>query len=523
MPKVSVPKAGALGVVKDVAQHELPLGAWTDANNVRFRNGSLQQFLGHGRVYGDPAIEPYHVLPVQIGAKSYWLYAGERKIFAVTIDAGVPVHTNITRQTGGNDLNYRGKPNAWTSTLLSGVPILNPGNEVDPPQQWSMDPAARCSTLSAWPSGLFCKSLRAYKNFLIALNVTRDGQNLPYLVKWSSAADPGTVPVTWDKDDEDQDAGEFDLATGGDRIVDGLELRDSFMIYKESSVWRMDLIGGQFVFGNRKVLGMSGAMNRNCIVELDGVHFVLTGSDVVVHDGQSATSVLDDVAREALFQDMDAAYNDRAFVFKNPFLNEVFVCYVAIGATAPNKALVWNYKDRTVTYREMPNLHHAACGPVDNTLNNGWSSMTDPWETALTKWNQPAAIPNLVRVLMASQNTALLLLDSASTFDGVPVTSYVERRGLSFDDAEYTKRVTRIRPRITGSPGETVLMLIGGHMTDPAADPTYSDPIPFVIGETIALDCWVDWRYIAIRFESGTATTWQLDSFDIEIKRGSQW
>ena len=523
MGKVSIPKAGSIGVVRDVAAHDLPPAAWTDAKNVRFRNGSASQFLGHGRVYGDIAVEPYHVLPVQVGAQSYWLYAGERKIFAATIEDGAPVHTNITRQAAGNDVSYKGKPNVWTSTLLSGVPILNPGNEVDPPQQWSMDPAARCTKLDNWPAGLFCKSLRAYRNFLVALNITRDGQNLPYMVKWSSAADPGAVPATWDEADEDQDAGETDLAEGGDRIVDGLQLRDSFMIYKEASVWRMDYTGGPFVFSFRKVLGLSGAMNRNCIVELDGWHFVLTGSDVVVHDGQSATSVLDDVAREALFQDMDAAYNDRAFVFKNPFLNEVFVCYVAIGATAPNKALVWNYKDRTVTYREMPNVHHAACGPVDNTLNNGWSSMTDPWETAQTKWNQPASIPNLVRVLMASQGSSLLLLDSAATFDGVPVTAYLERSGLSFGEPDYTKRVTSVRPRITGSAGATVLMRIGGHMSDPAADPDYGDPIPFVIGETIALDCFADWRYIAIRFESGTASAWKLDSYDLEVQRGSRW
>lgn len=523
MSKVTIPKVGSVGVVKDIAQSELPAAAWTDAKNIRFRNGAARQFLGHGRVYGAPAIEPYHVLPVQVGAQSYWLYAGERKVFATTITNGVPVHTNLTRKTGADDVNYKGKPNAWTSTLLSGIPILNPGNEVDPPQQWNLDPATRLKALDNWPANTFCKSLRAYKNFLIALNVTRNGQNLPYLIMWSSAADPGGVPATWDKSDQNQDAGEYDLATGGDRIVDGLELRDSFMIYKEQSVWRLDFVGGQFVFGSRKVLGMSGAMNRNCIVELDGVHFVLTGSDVVVHDGQSATSVLDETAKEALFQDMDTAYNDRAFVFKNPFLNEVYVCYVAVGGMAPNKALVWNYKDRTVTYRELPNLHHAAAGPVDNTLSDSWSSDNDGWDTDLTTWNQPGSIPNLVRVLMASQDSALHLLDSASTFDGVPVQAYLERRGLSFDDAEYTKRVSSIRPRIAGSPGETVLVKIGGHQTDPNADPEYALTMPFVIGETIQLDCMVDYRYLAIRFESGTASTWRLDSYDLEVARGSRW
>lgn len=529
MPFVKVPSAGTIGVIKDVAQHELPLGAWTDARNMRFRKRSAVQFFGHGPSHGAPAVVPYHILQLNIGAASYWMYAGAEKIYAATITNGQAVHTNLTRQETGEDdddpvdVDYSGERNAWTSTLLSGIPILNPGNEVDPPQQWNLDTESRCKVLDNWPANTFCKSMRAYRNFLIALNVTKGEQNYPFMVKWSSPADPGGVPATWDQTDQNAEAGEYDLAEGGDRIVDGLQLRDSFMIYKEQSVWRMDYIGGQFVFSFRKVLGLSGAMNRNCIVELDGVHFVLTGSDVVVHDGQSATSVLDDVARDALFQDMDTDFNHLSFVFKNPFLNEVFVCYTSIGGTAPDKALVWNYKDKTVTYRDIPNLNHANYGKVDNSLGESWASDNDPWESDLTAWNQPDNVPNLARVLMASDDKQLLLLDAAATFNGTPIESYLERRGLSFDADDFSKRIVSIRPRITGTPGGTVIVKIGGHRTDPAADPEWDAEVEFVIGEDIAVDCLVDYRYPAIRFEAGTATSWRLDSYDFDVQRGSKW
>ncbi len=523
MPIVPIPNAGSVGVIRDIAQHELPPAAWTDAANIRFLDGSCRQFFGHGPAYGAPSITPYHIAQLSIGAASYWLYAGAEKIYAVTVTGGVAMHTNLTRQTAGADVNYAGKQNAWTSTMLSGIPILNAGNEVDPPQQWNLDPASRFKVLDNWPAATFCKSMRAYRNFLIALNVTKAGVNLPFMVKWSSPADPGGVPATWDQTDQNAEAGEYDLAEGGDRVIDGLQLRDSFMIYKEQSVWRMDFIGGQFVFSFRKVLGLSGAMNRNCIVELDGEHAVLTGSDFVIHDGQSATPVLDKVARRALFQDMDTAYNDRAFVFKNPFLNEVFVCYVAIGGTVPNKALVWNYKDRTVSYRDMPNLNHASYGVVDSTLSDSWASDNDSWDSDLTAWNGPGFTPNLARVLMASDEGQLLLLDASASFNGVLPESFLERRGLAFGDDEYTKLVVSIRPRISGNVGETVIIRVGGHMTDPTADPEWDAEIEFVIGEDISADCMVEYRYIAIRFETGTAAQWRLDSFDYEIQRGSKW
>ena len=68
--------------------------------------------------------------------------------------------------------------------------------------------------------------------------------------------------------DATKDAGEVDLSDGGDPIVDGLQLRDSFMIYKETSIYRMDYIGGTSIFAFNKVVGTSGALNKNCIMLL---------------------------------------------------------------------------------------------------------------------------------------------------------------------------------------------------------------------------------------------------------------
>jgi hypothetical protein len=525
MATVSVKTCGMAGVIKDLSAHELPIQAWTDASNMRFLDGSCTQFLGHGEVYGTPAVTPYHVVPVTVNSARYWLYAGANKIYAVTSATGTAVHTNLTRQTSGSDVNYSAQPNQWTSTVLSGIPILNPGNTVDPPQRWNLDVAQRCVALDNWPANTYCKALRAYKNFLIALNVTKSGTNYRYMVKWSSAADPGGVPATWDPADATQDAGEYDLAEGSDEIIDGLQLRDSFMVYKEQSVWRMDFIGTPYIFSFQKVLGVSGAMNRNCIVEVDGYHFVLTGSDVIVHDGQSANSILDKVARRALFKDMDVAYNDRSFVFKNPFLNEVFVCYTSIGATVPNKALVWNYKDKTVSYRTIPNLHHANYGTVDNTLSGAWSADADQWNTDLTAWNGPDFTPNTARVMMASNDAKLYMLDASASFAGVAPSWHLERRGLSFDNDDRFKTIVGVRARITGNNGETVKVQIGGHNTDPFADPEYPITLTHTIGQSVRCDGIVTYRYPAIRFSNGTAAQCRIDSYDVELSdaAGSRW
>lgn len=521
MALIRVKDTGRIGLNRDLSNHELPINAWTDCKNIRFLDGYAGQFLGHGEVYETPPVTPYHILPCVIGSARYWIYAGLQKIYAVNLSGGVVTHTNITRQTAGNDVNYTGAANAWTSTLLGGIPVLNAGNTTDPPQSWDLNIANNCAALANWPANTYCKSLRSYKNFLIALNVTKTSTNYPFLVKWSHPAVPGAVPTSWDETDPTKDAGEFDLAEGYDPIVDGLQLRESFIVYKEASFWRMDYAGGVFVFNSIKGLGSVGALNRNCAVEVNGMHFVLTGDDVVLHDGYSGKSALDKMTRRWLFRNIDVDYINTAFVFKNPFFNEAFVCFAQPGSTVPDMALVWNYNDNTVSVRELPDIYHAAVGGTGSELSGTWAQDNDPWDSDETVWNGSDYVPSTAKVLMASNDTKLYLLDGSTTFDGTIPDAYIERRGLSLGAPEKIKLVRGVRPRITGSEGYTVTIKIGSQ-DDPYEDPTYTS-MTHTIGTTVANDCLVSGRYIAIRIEAGTAYEWRLDSFELDVEIIGEW
>lgn len=512
---VPVNNAGAAGVVRDLSVTELPVNAWSDALNIRFLDGMAYQSYGHESIY-PPAVTPLHLLPVTVAGDKAWLYAGAAKLYIVS-SAGV--HANITRQTASVDVNYTATPNAWTSCVLGGVPILN--NGVDAPQQWLL--TGKATALSAWPAATTCAVMRAFKNSLIALDVTKGAVRYPYMVKWSHPADPGTVPATWDPADATKDAGEFDLSDGYGYIIDGLALRDSFMIYKTDGVFRLDYTGGAFIYRNQKVLGMSGALARNCVAEIDGMHFVLTASDIVIHDGQQASSILDKKARRSFFSDMDSANAGLSFVFRNPFFNEVWVCYPQAGSSVCDKALIYNWVDKTVTYRTLPNLHHAACGPLGYAPAAAtWDADTTPWGADLGVWNGSDTLPGSVKVLLASSQSKLFLLDSIATFDSVKAVSYLERTGLHFDAPEKIKTIRGIRPRIQGSTGDTVMVSVGSS-AEPYGEPTYSPAVPFVIGQTVSCDAFASGRYLAVKFSSGTAYSWRLDGFAMDVATRGGW
>lgn len=516
-----VPTCGSAGVNKDLSRHDLPISVWTDARNVRFMNGSAWSFYGHASVYGAASVVPYHLLPLTVKGTRYWIYCGLNKIYAVTSSGGVATHTNLTPQSAGVDLVLAGAQNTWTSTVSGGIPVVNPGNG-GPPLQWNGNIASRFATLSAWPSNMECKSIRSFKGFLVALNIKKGANEYPYMVKWSTPAVPGAVPSSWYELDPTIEAGEIDIAEGNDVIVDGMQLRDSFMIYKERSIWRMDYVGVPDVFSFHQVLGLSGAMNRNCIVEVDGWHFVLTGSDVIVHDGQTSRSVLDRKTRRHLFQSIDVNGLSKCFVFKSPFTNEVFVAYPSIGSETCNEAMVWNYIDQTVSFKDIPSLTHAECGPVPSGLVQTWDSDSDPWSADVSSWGGPDFSPDSERVLMAPNTPALYLLDASAAQGGAQVEFFLERAGLSLDAPEHIKLITSIRPRIIGNTGQTVNIRVGGQ-SDPWSAPEWSDPIPFVIGESVSADCFVSGRYLAIRFESGTAFQVRIDSYDVEYELAGKW
>lgn len=514
MAKVEVSKAGSIGLNMDLSQHDLPIQAWTAASNIRFLGDSAWQFYGYGSVYGTPVVVPYHLLPVNYpGGVRYWIYAGLNKILGITNTAGVAVPTDLTRASGGD---YAATPNSWTSTVLGGIPVLN--NGVDDPQCWFLDTGTPFVKLTNWPASTKCKALRSFRNFLVAMGVTESGTYYPYLIRASTSADPGTVPTSWVAAAAN-DAVRFDLAQATAPIVDGCQLRDALIVYTEKEVFRLDYTGGAFIDQATKVLGTSGAMNKNCIVEIDGFQVCLTTSDVIVHDGQQARSCLDRKTRRWLFQNMDVDAAYLSFVFKHPFFNEVYIAFAKVGSTAPDTALVWNWVENTCSIRALPSIFHAAYGPVDNGLNANWNQDSAPWSTDLTSWNGGDLVPSTSRVMMGGQASVaagpkLYLLDGSTDFDGTAPTAYLERRGLTFGMPEYRKIVTEVRPRIFGNRGNTVLVKVGVQ-EDVDSDPVYGPAQTYTIGTTKKLDFLVDAPVHSIRFESGTAYQWRLDSYDV--------
>ena len=144
----------------------------------------------------------------------------------------------------------------FTGGAFNGLFIIN--NGIDQPKYWDGNTANNLATLTAWDSNWRVKFLRPFKNHLIYGSPTKSGTANPHTVGWSAAADPGTLPTTYDPASTTTDAGDVPIGDTPDQIVDGLALGEVFLVYKEASIHRMEYVGGQFVSRSNGCLGISG-------------------------------------------------------------------------------------------------------------------------------------------------------------------------------------------------------------------------------------------------------------------------
>ena len=169
--------------------------------------------------------------------------------------------------------------------------------------------------LTNWPSVTHrCVALRAYGDFLIALNTTETTVNYPTRVRFSDIATANAVPSSWDDTDTTKSAGFNDLVDLKDKIVDGLALQSNFIIYTITEAMLMEFVGGTFVFNFRKLFNDAGIINTNCVVEVEGKHYCFGQSDIYVHDGTAKQSICDNRVRDFIFKNMNAKNIDRYFV-----------------------------------------------------------------------------------------------------------------------------------------------------------------------------------------------------------------
>jgi hypothetical protein len=436
----------------------------------------------------------------------------------IVVDSTLDFPTAGTFTVGTEDISYKGK----TSTKFTGIGRGENGTTA----ATHLDDAAAFITT-------YCRSMRGFRSFLVALNIKQAGVNFPRVVKWSTEAATQTTPASWNETTSTVDAGEYELADTKGDIMDGMQLRDAFMIYKEDAAYSMTYVGTPFIFAFRQLSPTVGAIATNCIAEFDGGHAIFGKGNFYVNDGQRLKPILPQRLRDYVFTSIDGAQIDKCFVAADYGRTEILFCFTADGAASvePNKAVVWNYITNTFTMKDIPNVAHMGYGNVgDPVLPSTWASASTSWATITGPWTMSYALQDKVLLFADPVSTKLYRDRSGNKKDTALMTSYVERTGLALNaqgqpDFTGVKRISAIYPKMSVNGSNSMTVYLGTSMsTEGGYD--WKDAVLFNPDTQSKVSVRGTGKFYAVKFESSTDMDWELDGYALEIdnagNRGSR-
>lgn len=436
----------------------------------------------------------------------------------IVVDSTADFPTAGTFTVGTEDISYTGKTATKFTTISRGENGTTAATHLD-------NAPVFITT--------YCKSMRAFRSFLVAMNIKQAGVKFPRLVKWSTEAAIQTTPASWNETTSTVDAGEYELADTKGDILDGMQLRDTFMIYKEDAVYSMTYVGTPFIFSFRQLSPTVGAIATNCVAEFDGGHAVFGKGNFYINDGQRLKPILPQKLREYVFETIDGAQIAKCFVAADYGRTEILFCFTQDGAATaePNKAVVWNYITNTFTLKDIPDVAHMGYGNVgDPVLPSTWASATTTWATITGPWTMSYALQDKVLLFADPVNTKLYRDRSGNKKDTALMTSYVERTGLSLNaqgqpDFTGVKRISAIYPKMSINGSNSMTVSLGTSMsTEGGYD--WKSAVLFNPDTQSKVSIRGTGKFYAVKFESSTDMDWELDGYALEIdnagNRGSR-
>jgi len=490
----------------------------TEVQNVRILNNQLTP-SGGATLWDTLPIgfKPGYILPVSSTSGEYWLIAGLDSILVYNGNSFADI-SNIAGYPGVLDEDL------WTGCMITNIPIIvNPGHY---PEYWPQQTPGVTMEYLPWDAtrtweeaGEFCRIIRSHKQYLFALILQSNADEIIDGVRWSSPADISGVPETWDHLDSTNVAGLVKLGGSGGRIIDGLSLRDAFCVYRESGISIFDFVGGQFVWRVRHLSSTDGLASSNSIIEVKGKHYFISGSDILVNDGNTVKSLIHKRIKSRFKSDFSTDSYQNSYIVRNNTSDEIWFCIPEQGSTYANLAYVYNYIDDTWSIRDIPEAPFANYGSR-NSPSSIWSDLDMTWESNSSTWSDSNISPfddEIVSVAKPTQEEVggeLLLLNSPISGLTTPFNSVIERVGFALEGLDEVTTITRLYPHMTG-PGSIDIEL--GSQDYPGAPIRWKPAVTFTPGVDRKVDVRSTGELHCFRLsDSNVDADWALSGIDIE-------
>lgn len=504
-PKQTIQIKPTRGFISDVPAHEVGPDFWTRMTNMIVRSGFAQRVPGSRSAYTTALTtaaptEILHAINCEYSGTNYWLIF-EDDGTAWAIEGSNATQIDATLLAAVTD------PHKFSSTLLNGVPVIS--NGTDEVVYWA---GSNLATLTDWTATESCGFIAAFQYHLFALDLSGPGGTFRSKLKWSDAAQPGTIPNSWTPGPSTS-AGDVELSDSPGELLCAYPLRDSLIIYKRSSMWQAKYVGGNNVFNFRKVQSAVGALTRRSVCDLGGQHLVVTDGDIILTDGTNKRSIGEARVKDWLFNQLDQTYYTNLLCTYNRGRGEVVIAFPSNGQEQCDTCLIYNVELDSFGVRELSDVTQAAIGYVnDTTESNTWADRTESWDDAEGTWSSStvsAARDSLV-FIRANQ------MSQEDTLDARTRTAYLGKYGMAFGDSARVKFLRRIHVR--AEQGYGTLYVRAGSQMEPNDTINWTAEVAITDPEQV-VNLFCLGRYISVEIRSSSTNVWKLTGLELEIEQ----
>lgn len=502
-----------VGLIKDLSPEQIPDGGMQATQDVRLLNGRLMALYGYAKFVST-------VLQSSDGRVMHGteLLTEElsRFLFVTTLTKSYYYNTGTGAFVDIQDSSFTGTASDIFSTDTAyGYLVI--ANGIDAARKWSGSGAI--STLGGMtdcePGSITCipKILRSFADFVIALNNEEGGNQIPTGVRWNKKG----VLETW-KNDAVTGAGQAGSAELNDtpaEIMNGVQLNNFLVIYKEDSIYLMSYVGVPVIFNFTKVVTTRGLLASRAVANMGAYHYFLSDDDFYMFDGYNLRGIGAGI-KDFFFNDVHPEYRKRvqAVVFK--LYGEIWWAYPSTESSGDfDKVLIYSYRTNTWTIALLDDATSLFFYLRQNDLT--WATVPDlTWEEQTQRWNDVQFFTSTQALLFGTSDSYIMRHGLIYTKDGAAYTKSATTKLHDCNKPGVIKRLKSVQ-FACDAPALTNMQVYVGSCNNPGDDITWSAAFDLVTGHGAPkIDVDISAIYFCLKFSSvGSNDPWQVAGYQL--------
>ena len=291
--------------------------------------------------------------------------------------------------------------------------------------------------------------------------------------------------------------------TDGSTLVSAKRSRGAVLVWTDTAMYQMQLVGAPFTFGFSQLGANCGAVGLNSTIDINGTAFWMGKDSFFMFDG--SVQKLRCAVEDYVFTDISEGSQRDTFASANSEFNEVTWFYCSSSSTTIDRCVTYNYADQVWYTGTL-----ARSSWVDKGV------YSDPYATLYDSSSTDATISTITG--LTAGRTQMYAQETGNDGDGSAITAFVESGDFVIPESgEYLMSIKRFIPDFKNLAG-TVNVTLKFRDYPTSTQRSYG---PYnITTSTTKIDTRARGRQAALRIQSAaTGDAWRFGTYRAEVRQ----